>query len=208
MKTTKRNKGVCLFFYLITGLGISAVLSAGLQYAFPGPAESLNRMWVVFILCIALVSFFLSKIDKTSMKAVGYILSIVEFSILILFLYQLFAVEHLFSINMFFFGSAIAGECIMFVITVVGPPKKFYAGIGGAVCVVVSGMILWGYTGGSLKTVFCVVLCLIYLYFSSLYYLEYSDPGNSELLEKGGMTFNIVALFISLYGRYTYSWRR
>lgn len=208
MKSTNQNKGVYLFFYIIAGLVISALITACLQYAFPGSMQSLGRLFIIFILCIALIGYFLSRAGKTSLKGAGYILSVVVFSTLILFLYHLFAVDHLLIMSMVFFGMAIAGELIMFVIALIRPSSKIYAGIGAAVCVIAAGLILWGFTDVSFKTIACIVLSLVYVYFSSLYYLAYDDPDHSGLLEKSGMAFNIIALFIALYGRYTYSWRR
>lgn len=208
MESTKQNKGVFLFLYLIVGFVISAVLVIGLEPSFSSHLQSLWKMWIVVMLVAALLGFFLSKSQKKSLKMLGYVLSIVVFTILILFLHQLFAVGHRFKTGMFFFGAAMAGELVIFVITLISPAKKIYAGIGGAVCVVISGLALCGFADGNLKAVACVVLSLAYLYISSLYYLEYDDPENSELLEKSGMIFNIVAFFLALYGRYTYSWRR
>ena len=208
MKSTKKNKGIYLFFYIIIGLAVSVALVAGLYLAFSSRLQSLQSILVIGILFVALISFVLSKAPKMSLKMVGYIFSIMGFSILILFLYQLFVAENLLKVYMFFFGSAIVGELIMFVITLISRAKKLYMSIGSVVCVVASILVLWVYVDSSFKTVACILVSLVYLYISTLYYLDCDDQNSSEILEKSGMVFNFVALFIALYGRYTYSWRR
>ncbi len=75
-------------------------------------------------------------------------------------------------------------------------------------CVVASILVLWVYVDSSFKTVACILVSLVYLYISTLYYLDCDDQNSSEILEKSGMVFNFVALFIALYRTDTYSWRR
>lgn len=208
MKSTKQKKGLVLFFYLIAGLAVSAGLTAGLQTWFLDHQQSPGKIWIVLVLAAALLGFFLSGAGQTSCRAAGYLLSIGVFSGLVILLYPLFVEGDLLKIYLFFFGSAIAGEVILLLITWISPPVKIYAGIGGAACTVISGAILWGYTDGNIPAVVCVAVSLAYVYISTLFYLEYEGTEQKGLLEKSGRTLNIVAFFLSAYGRYSYSWRR
>lgn len=208
MKTTKENKGIGLFFYLIAGLIASAVLVLLLYPLFNGQFQAVQRILMISILLLALVSFFLLKVGGIMFKVIGCLLSIAGFSLVIFYIYQVFIAELSLEVYLFFYGTAIVEELIMFFIMWISRGRKIYTAIGGALPIIISALVMRLYVSSSFVTISCVLIALLYFYISTLYYLDCDDQSSSELIEKSGMVFNIVALFIALYGRFTYSWRR
>lgn len=197
-----------MYFYVMIGLAASAALVAGLYLAFDGRFEPVQRILVIGIFVSAVLGFFLVKVQKTAVRTAGFLVSIVSFSLLILFFYQRFVTEGTLQKVLFFFGAAIVGELLLFIIAWASRENKIFGGIGSIVCVAAVFLILWMYVDKSPVTAACVVVPLFYLYISTICYLDSEEQASPALLEKSGMVLNVVGLFLSLFGRYSYSWRR
>lgn len=208
MKSSRNHTGMLLFVYILIGLVLSGIVTVGIYRTFSEQLLSVCGILIVCIVLVALLAFFLSNASKAILKVIGYLLSIVGFSIFVLVFYQIFASSDLVEVYMFFYGSAIAGELLLWIGTAISKGKRMYMGIISFICIAVSVLVLGMGMNCGIKVAMAMLIMLAYLYISTIYYFDYEDWNNMEILEKSGMIFNIVAFFISMYGRYTGSWKR
>ena len=208
MKSSNGKKGMFLFVYILVGLVLSGILTIGLYGRCSDCFVSMRGILVVGIVVASLLGFFLSKASNTILKVIGYLISIVAFSIFVLVFFPIFASGNLTEAYKIFYGAAVAGELILFAGAVIVRGKRLYMGIISLLCIIAYVMIFGMSMESGVKAVISMIVMLAYLFISTIFYYDSEDEDHMEILEKSGMIFNVVAFFISMYGRYTGSWRR
>ena len=208
MKSSSGKKGMFLFVYILVGLVLSGILTISLYGRCSDCFVSMRGILVVGIVVASLLGFFISKASNMILKVIGYLISIVAFSIFVLVFFPIFASGDLLDAYKIFYGAAIAGELILFAGTAIVRGKRFYMGIISLLCIVVYVMIFGMSMDSGVKAVISMIVMLAYLFISTIFYYDSENEDYMEMLERSGMIFNVVAFFISMYGRYTGSWKR
>ena len=208
MKAASGKKGMFLFVYILVGLLLSGTLTIGLYGRCSDCFVSMRGILIACIVVASLLGFFLSNGSNTILKVIGYFVSIAAFSIFVLVFFPIFASGDLSEAYKIFYGAAIAGELILFAGSAIVRGKRFYMGIISLLCIVVYVIIFGMSMESGLKAVLSMIVMLAYLFISTIFYYDSEDEEHMEILEKSGMIFNVGAFFVSMYGRYSVSWKR